>query len=161
MPNEGVLMQAEHLDFSYSSLPVVVDVSLSLPPGAVGALIGANGSGKSTLIRLLAGLLHSSSGEVVFDGVPLSTINPRERQRTPTFQATSNVFTALEVVLTGRSPTAGDFGLRVHVTTNRFEAIDSLDAGHLASRHITELSASANCHSCSCLGPTAGAAVAR
>jgi len=142
---DGPLIQAYHLSFAYSSLPAVVDVSMSLPRGAMGALIGANGSGKSTLIRLLAGLLEPGSGEIVFNGVPLSNLHPRDRAKCIAYvpQSTSNVFpfTALEVVLTGRSPYSGRF---------RFEsardqqialgALDALDAAHLAARHITELS---------------------
>src|SRR5580765_5768051 len=104
----GWLIEARNLSFSYSLLPAVIDVSLSLPRGAMGALIGANGSGKSTLIRLLAGLLAPASGELVFNGVPLSDLHPRERAKRIAYvpQSTSTVFpfTALEVVLTGRSP---------------------------------------------------------
>ncbi len=110
---EDALIRADHVSFAYSSLPTVVDVSLALPRGAMGALIGANGSGKSTLIRLLAGLLEPGSGEVVFDGAPLATLQPRERARRIAYvpQATATVFpfTALEVVLTGRSPYGGRF----------------------------------------------------
>ncbi len=149
MPSESVttvpLIQARNLGFSYSSLPAVVDVSLSLPRGAMGALIGANGSGKSTLIRLLAGLLPPGSGEVIFDGASLSTIHPRERAKRIAYvpQSTSNVFpfTALEVVLTGRSPYSGRFRFEsVHDEQIALAALDALDAVHLASRHITELS---------------------
>ncbi len=149
MPSESVttapLIQARNLSFSYSSLPAVVDVSLSLPRGAMGALIGANGSGKSTLIRLLAGLLPPGSGEVIFDGASLSTIHPRERAKRIAYvpQSTSNVFpfTALEVVLTGRSPYSGRFRFEsVHDEQIALAALDALDAVHLASRHITELS---------------------
>ena len=78
---EGPLIQAQHLSFAYSSLPAVADVSLALPRGAMGALIGANGSGKSTLIRLLAGLLEPASGEVIFNGAPLSTLHARDRAK--------------------------------------------------------------------------------
>jgi iron complex transport system ATP-binding protein len=149
MPSEFVttapLIQARNLSFSYSSLPAVVDVSLSLPRGAMGALIGANGSGKSTLIRLLAGLLPPGSGEVIFDGASLSTIHPRERAKRIAYvpQSTSNVFpfTALEVVLTGRSPYSGRFRFEsVHDEQIALAALDALDAAHLAGRHITELS---------------------
>ena len=149
MPNDpsttGTLIQAEHLEFSYSLLPAVVDVSLSLPRGAMGALIGANGSGKSTLIRLLAGLLPSGSGEVIFDGASLSTVHPRERAKRIAYvpQSSSNVFpfTALEVVLTGRSPYSGRFRFEsLHDEQIALSALDALDAAHLASRHITELS---------------------
>jgi len=123
----------------------VVDVSLSLPRGAMGALIGANGSGKSTLIRLLAGLLKPGNGEVIFDGAELSTLHPRERAQRIAYvpQSTSNVFpfTALEVVLTGRSPYSGRFRFE-SLSDERIAlgALNSLDAAHLAFRHITELS---------------------
>ena len=145
MPNEGALIRADHLEFSYSTLPAVVNVSLSLPRGAIGALIGANGSGKSTLIKLLGGLLQPNNGEVVFDEASLATITPRERAKRIAYvpQATSHVFpfTALEVVLTGRSPYSGRFRFEnAHDEQIALSALDSLDAGHLASRHITELS---------------------
>jgi iron complex transport system ATP-binding protein len=141
----GALIQGHHLEFSYSSLPAVVDVSLSLPRGAMGALIGANGSGKSTLIRLLTGLLTPGTGEVIFDGASLSIVHPRERAKRIAYvpQSSSNVFpfTALEVVLTGRSPYSGRFRFESsHDEQIALNALNALDAAHLASRHITELS---------------------
>jgi len=141
----GVLIQARDVSFSYSSLHAVIEVSLSIPRGAMGALIGANGSGKSTLIRLLAGLLPPGSGEVIFDGASLSTIHPRERAKRIAYvpQSTSNAFpfTALEVVLTGRSPYSGRFRFESSQDEQiALGALDALDAAHLASRHITELS---------------------
>jgi iron complex transport system ATP-binding protein len=149
MPNDssttGALIQARYVSFSYSSLPAVIEVSLSIPRGAMGALIGANGSGKSTLIRLLAGLLQPSSGEVIFDGASLSTIHPRERAKRIAYvpQSTSNVFpfTVLEVVLTGRSPYSGRFRFESsHDEQIALAALDALDAAHLANRPVTELS---------------------
>ena len=144
-PSDGPLIEARNLSFSYSLLPAVVDVSLSLPRGAMGALIGANGSGKSTLIRLLAGLIEPASGEVLFDGTKLSIVERRARAKRIAYvpQSTSNVFpfTALEVVLTGRSPYSGRFRFE----SSRDEqialgALEALDAAHLADRHVTELS---------------------
>lgn len=139
------LLEARELTFAYSSALVVVDVSLTLSPGMIGAVIGANGSGKSTLVRLLAGLLKPASGTVIFDGVALDSLPARERAKRIAYvpQSTSTVFpfTALEIVLTGRSPYSGRF---------RFEsprdeqialaALDTLDAAHLAGRYVTELS---------------------
>src|SRR6266849_11019200 len=91
---DGPLIQAQHLSFAYSSLPAVADVSLALPRGAMGALIGANGSGKSTLIRLLAGLLKPASGEVIFNGAPLSTLHARDRAKRMAYvpQSPSTIF---------------------------------------------------------------------
>ena len=143
--SEVTLIQARNLSFAYSSLAAVVDVSLALPRSSMGALIGANGSGKSTLIRLLAGLLAPASGDVVFDGVPLSNLHPRERAKRIAYvpQSTSTVFpfTALEVVLTGRSPYSGRFRFESsHDERIALAALDALDAEHLSARHITELS---------------------
>jgi iron complex transport system ATP-binding protein len=141
----GPLIQTRNLSFAYSSLPAVVDVSLALPRGAMGALIGANGSGKSTLIRLLAGLLEPAKGEVFFNGASLTNLHPRDRAKRIAYvpQSTSTVFpfTALEVVLTGRSPYSGRFRFEsVHDEQIALAALAALDAAHLAARHITELS---------------------
>jgi iron complex transport system ATP-binding protein len=141
----GPLIQTRNLSFAYSSLPAVVDVSLALPRGAMGALIGANGSGKSTLIRLLAGLLEPDQGEVAFNGAPLTKLHPRDRAKRIAYvpQSTSTVFpfTALEVVLTGRSPYSGRFRFEsLYDEQIALAALTALDAAHLSARHITELS---------------------
>src|SRR5260370_24970523 len=73
------LIEAREVSFAYSVAPVIVDVSLALPQGKMGALIGANGSGKSTLIRLLPGLIHPVTGVVAFNDMALSTFDARER----------------------------------------------------------------------------------
>lgn len=142
---DGPLLEASRLNFAYSTAPVVVDVSLKLPRGAIGAVIGANGSGKSTLVRLLAGLIEPASGTVMFDGTPLAQLHARERAKRIAYvpQSSSTVFpfTALEVVLTGRSPYSGRFRFEsLRDEQIALAALDTLDALHLASRHITELS---------------------
>jgi iron complex transport system ATP-binding protein len=142
---DGPLIEARRLSFAYSASPVVVDVSLALPRGGMAALIGANGSGKSTLIRLLAGLLEPASGEVIFNDAPLETLRARDRAKriayVPQSAATVFPFTALEVVLTGRSPYSGRFRFEsARDEQIALAALDALDAAHLAARHITELS---------------------
>lgn len=138
-------IQTCNLSFAYSSVLAVVDVSMTLPRGAMGALIGANGSGKSTLIRLLAGLLEPAKGEVLLNNVPLTNLHPRDRAKRIAYvpQIASSVFpfTALEVVLTGRSPYSGRFRFEsAHDEQIALEALATLDVSHLAARHITELS---------------------
>lgn len=139
------VVEARSLVFAYATTLVVDDVSLLLPRGAVGALIGANGSGKSTLIRLLAGLLTPSSGQVFIDDVPLTSIPLRERAKriayVPQSTATVFPFTALEVVLTGRSPYSGRFSFENDDDKQiALAALEILDAAHLAHRPVTELS---------------------
>jgi polar amino acid transport system ATP-binding protein len=53
---------------SYGAHPVLQQVSLAVPRGSVLGLIGASGSGKSTVLRLLAGLVRPTSGEVSIAG---------------------------------------------------------------------------------------------
>lgn len=143
----GALLEARGLRFAYAdgAPEVVRDASLVAARGKLSALVGANGSGKSTLVRLLGGLLKPTGGEVLFDGVLLASVEPRARARRIAYvpQTISTVFpfTALEVVLTGRSP---------YTTRFRFEgerdvevaraALEAVDAPHLAARPVTELS---------------------
>ena len=59
----------EHASFGYTDSAVVHDVSLSVSPGEVVALLGANGSGKSTLVKGILGLNEQLGGEVRLFGV--------------------------------------------------------------------------------------------
>lgn len=141
------LMEGRELRYSYAAAApeVVSGASLSLTRGKLSALVGANGSGKSTLIRLLAGLFEPTGGAVFFGGVPLASIDARLRARriayVPQTVATVFPFSVLEVVLTGRSPytTRFRFENRHDIEVGR-EALAAVDALHLASRPVTELS---------------------
>lgn len=53
---------------SFGSLPVLDQVSLTVEPGQIVALLGANGSGKTTLFRCMAGILRLDQGEFRCDG---------------------------------------------------------------------------------------------
>jgi ABC-type lipoprotein export system ATPase subunit len=68
------LLSAEHLRKVYPDGKVVAldDVSLAIAPGEHVAVMGPSGCGKSTLLNLLGALDRPDSGEVFFEGVPLS-----------------------------------------------------------------------------------------
>jgi len=56
-------------------LTILDDVSFDVESGATIAIVGASGSGKTTLLGLLAGLDKPTSGDVIVDGVALSTLD--------------------------------------------------------------------------------------
>ncbi len=66
----------EHVSFAYpgSTTKALDDVTLTLPPGAVVAIVGENGAGKSTLVKLLAGFYRPTAGRVLVDGVDLARL---------------------------------------------------------------------------------------
>ena len=62
--------------------PAILEgVTLSVEPGQTVALVGRSGSGKTTLIKLLAGLLEPTEGEIRFDGFELRTLDYRTLRR--------------------------------------------------------------------------------
>ena len=69
-------IRVENVSFAYPGTDrlVLEDVSLTLPAGAVVAIVGENGAGKSTLVKLLAKLYEPGSGRILIDDVPLSRI---------------------------------------------------------------------------------------
>ena len=57
-----------------AAAPALQTVSLNIPANAVYGLLGPNGAGKTTLISLLAGLLATTQGTILFDAQPLGAI---------------------------------------------------------------------------------------
>lgn len=62
------------------------DIELSMPAGSFTVLVGPSGCGKSTLLRLISGLDHPSSGDVVIGGSSMRGIDPASRDVAMVFQ---------------------------------------------------------------------------
>jgi ATP-binding cassette subfamily C protein len=71
----------ERVSFAYETVPVLEDVSLTLPAGSLTVLTGPSGAGKTTLVDLITALLRPQAGEVRVDGVPLAAIDRRRWRR--------------------------------------------------------------------------------
>jgi iron complex transport system ATP-binding protein len=99
---------ADGLSYDYGRGPVLDGVSLAVAPGEIVGVIGPNGSGKTTLVRLLAGVIRPATGHVSLEGRRLETLPRRDIARrlavVPQDSALEFPFTALEVVLMGRTP---------------------------------------------------------
>ena len=75
------LLVARGISKDFSGVPALRDVSLSLAPGEVHALVGENGAGKSTLINILGGLLQPSAGSLLVEGVEQKFAGPHASQQ--------------------------------------------------------------------------------
>jgi putative ABC transport system ATP-binding protein len=81
------LFRTEHLSKLYpdGQVHAVEDVSINIRSGEYVAILGPSGSGKSTLLNLLGALDNPTSGEVFFDGQPLSKHRSLDRLRVQKF----------------------------------------------------------------------------
>jgi ATP-binding cassette subfamily B protein len=69
-------IRLDHVSFTYpgTSRLVLDDISLTLPAGAVVAIVGENGAGKTTLVKLLSKMYEPSSGAILVDDTPLARV---------------------------------------------------------------------------------------
>lgn len=68
----SALLTVNKLTTGYRHIRVLQEVSFTVEPGGITAIIGPNGHGKSTLLRALSGLLPVWSGEIDFDGIAVA-----------------------------------------------------------------------------------------
>jgi D-xylose transport system ATP-binding protein len=71
------ILQIRNLNKSFGPVHVLHDVDFAVYPGQVTALVGDNGAGKSTLVKCVAGIYGMDSGEVTFEGRPVTLHDPR------------------------------------------------------------------------------------
>lgn len=81
------LLEIRNLTKSFDGQHAVDDVSLTIYKGEIFALLGASGCGKSTLLRMLAGFEQPTAGQIVLDGVDLSSVPPYQRPINMMFQS--------------------------------------------------------------------------
>ena len=71
----GGTLEIEGLDAGYDGAPVVRELTLSVAPGEVVALLGANGAGKTTTLRAISGIVHPMAGTITVDGQNTASIS--------------------------------------------------------------------------------------
>ena len=71
-------LQLTSLSKRYASVLANQEVSLTVLPGEIHAILGENGAGKSTLVKIIYGSVKPDEGEVSFNGSPRHIRNPQE-----------------------------------------------------------------------------------
>ena len=69
------MIQLKDIKKSFGKLEVLHGVSLEVSRGEIVSIVGASGAGKSTLLQIAGTLMRADSGDVVVDGVSLSTLS--------------------------------------------------------------------------------------
>ena len=73
---EDIVLILKNVDVYYGKIHAIKRVSLHVNKGEIVTLIGSNGAGKTTLLRTISGLIRSSNGSLVFDGLDISRQSP-------------------------------------------------------------------------------------
>jgi iron complex transport system ATP-binding protein len=138
-------IEAAGIRAGYRARSVLHDVEIAARDGELVALIGPNGAGKSTVLRVLAGLLRPSAGEVRIDGRRIAGLPRSEVGRlvavVPQVFETLFPFTVREVVALGRTSRVGLLGIFGAEDARAVKrAIDDLALRDLADRRIDRLS---------------------
>ena len=138
---------ADHLTIRYTGAarPALDDVTLSVPPGCLTAVLGPNGSGKSTLLRALLGVIVPSAGVATLEEKDVRAWDRRELARAvgvvPQSETVAFPITVREMVAMGRFPHLGPLraeGQRDREAVDR--ALERCDVGDLKTRQVTTLS---------------------
>jgi len=79
LPERASSLELRNLTKSFGDLTAVDDVSLSIEPGELVALLGPSGCGKTTTLRMLVGIETPSSGTISIEGVEVNELPPARR----------------------------------------------------------------------------------
>jgi len=69
-------LQVAHITAGYGPTQILTDVSLTIPPGQVLALLGRNGMGKTTTIATIMGLIPCRTGTITYAGTAIASLPP-------------------------------------------------------------------------------------
>ncbi len=69
---DNYILQTKNLCKTFKKQHAVNNISLSIQENSVYGLLGPNGAGKSTTLKMITGMLHPTSGEIIFEGHPWS-----------------------------------------------------------------------------------------
>lgn len=108
------MLKTQNLSVAYGKQTIIPNLSVSIPKGKITALIGPNGCGKSTLLKTLVRINKPATGEVLFEGKPLSSYGDKALARSlsllPQILVSPEDITVRKLVEYGRSPYISHWG---------------------------------------------------
>lgn len=132
-----MMLELRNIGVDYDGKPLLRGVNLAIERGERVSLVGPSGSGKSTLLRVIAGIERPSTGEVIIDGIDVTSTPPHLRRVGMVFQD-NQLFPHL---------TVGDnvvYSLKVARRLDRAEVVgemlDLVDLAGFERRNVTSLS---------------------
>ena len=137
-------LKIKDVSFSYSSVPVLHDVSFELGGNELVSILGPNGVGTSTLIHCINKILAPTSGTVLIDGKDVSEIKLKELAKqigyVPYSANDSFPLSVIDTVMIGRHPHSkwGTLDKDLDIV---YDTLRMLGISHLAMRPFNELSA--------------------
>ncbi|HRA66325.1 MAG TPA: ATP-binding cassette domain-containing protein, partial [Caldilinea sp.] len=76
-----ILLKTEAIYKEFSGVPVLKGIDLEIVRGEVLGIIGENGAGKSTLMKILGGIYTPTSGQISFEGRPVTIRAPSDAKK--------------------------------------------------------------------------------
>ncbi|PQO25752.1 sugar ABC transporter ATP-binding protein [Blastopirellula marina] len=137
------LLKVTGITKQYGESLVLRDGSLTVCEGEIHALLGGNGAGKSTLVRIIAGLVHPTSGEMSIQGEAYHPLSKREAEAAgiEIVQQEFNLISTLSVaenLLLTRLPGLGGVIWQRELHRLSREALDRLDLKDIPTDAIVE-----------------------
>ncbi len=140
----AALLCVEHLTVRYDGSLALGDVSVTVGPGEIVALVGANGAGKSTLLKTVAGAVSPNSGYIALEGNDLGAIPAADRvarglSLAPEGRALFGSLSVLDNLLIGRYGRRRAAGLRELISPGAAEQVAEAEALELVYGYFPKL----------------------
>ncbi|SHF61183.1 iron complex transport system ATP-binding protein [Caldanaerobius fijiensis DSM 17918] len=137
-----MILNINGIEFSYSSVPVLNNVTFTLERGEVLSILGNNGAGKSTLLKCINKILEPHKGTIYIEKDEISKLSRVDVAKKIGYVAQrheSGRFTVFDAVLLGRKP-----HIKWDVTQKDIKIVNSVlkkfDLEKLSLRYLSELS---------------------
>ncbi|MCY0859721.1 MAG: ABC transporter ATP-binding protein [Sulfolobaceae archaeon] len=134
------MIEVKNLTKYYGGLKALDNVTFTVNDGEIVGFVGMNGAGKTTTIKIIAGILRPTSGNVLIDGYDIvrekdkASLNIGWVSESPSFEQDFTVIDYLRYI-------AGYYGMRGNERENRIkEVMDEVDIYQYRNRKIRELS---------------------